>query len=104
MLIPLIVYLTYVWGPEQEEAFSKLNDKLTEPPLLAYANYQLPFVIHKDAPATGLCAVLYHRQGGIDRVIAYGIERNYPTHKPASLAQHVIGGWRVLRAMMFFIK
>ena len=104
MLIPLIVYLTYVWGPEQEEAFSKLKDKLTEPPLLAYANYQLPFVIHTDASATGLCAVLYQRQGGIDRVIAYGIKRNYPTHKPAFLAQHVIGGWRVLRAMMFFIK
>ena len=82
----------FVWGPEQEEAFSKLKDKLTEPPVLAYANYQLPFVIHTDASATGLGAVLYQRQGEIDRVIAYASrslkpsERNYPSHKLEILA------------------
>lgn len=60
--------------------------------MLAYANYQLPFVVHTDASATCLGAILYQRQAGVDRVIAYASrslkpsERNYPAHKLEFLA------------------
>lgn len=82
----------FVWGKEQQEAFEKIKDILIHPPILAYANYKLPFRVHTDACTTGLGAVLYQRQGGHDRVIAYASrslkssERNYPAHKLEFLA------------------
>ena len=62
-------------------------EKLTSPPILAYDDYTLPFILHTDASNEGLGAVLHQKQGGIDRVIAYasrslrGAERLYPAHK-----------------------
>ena len=47
------------WGKEQEEAFQKLKACLTSPPILAFADYDLPFELHTDASGTGLGAVLY---------------------------------------------
>ena len=46
--------------------------------------------MHTDASNEGLGTVLYQKQGGIDRVIAYaslrGAERLYPAHKRECLA------------------
>jgi hypothetical protein len=67
-------------------------EKLTSPPILAYADYTLPFILHTDASNEGLGVVLYQKEGGIDRVIAYGnrslrgAERLYPAHKQEFLA------------------
>jgi hypothetical protein len=67
-------------------------EKLTSPPILAYADYTLPFILHTDASNEGLGAVLYQKQGGNDRVIAYasrslrGAERLYSAHKREFLA------------------
>ena len=58
-----------------------LKLKLSTPPVLAYADFSKPFVIHTDASREGLGAVLYQEQNGIERVIAYDSERNYPAHK-----------------------
>jgi transposase InsO family protein len=80
------------WDLEQQQSFDNIIEKLTHPPVLAYANYQLPFLVHTDASSTGLGAVLYQRQGGIDRVIAFASrslkasERHYPAHKLEFLA------------------
>ena len=77
----------FKWEQSQQNAFDKLVEALTHPPILAYANYQLPFIVHTDASGSGLGAVLYQRQGGTDRVIAYASrslklsERHYPAHK-----------------------
>ena len=63
-----------------------------KPPVLAYADYRLPFKLHTDASTTGLGAVLYQHQDGHDRVVAYASrslktsERNYPAHKLEFLA------------------
>ncbi len=57
---------------------------LSNLPVLGYPDFDLPFVLHTDA--SGLGAVLYQRQGGKLRVIAYGsrtltpAERNYNLH------------------------
>ena len=59
---------------------------------MAYPDYQLPFVLHTDSNSEGLGAVLYQRQEGKLRVIAYASrsvsksESHYPAHKLEFLA------------------
>ncbi|RXN17604.1 Retrovirus-related Pol poly from transposon [Labeo rohita] len=56
------------------------------PPILAYPDLTLPFVLHCDASQDGLGAVLYQKQKGKMSVIAYGSrtltppEKNYHMH------------------------
>ena len=56
-------------------------------PILAYPDYKLPFVLHTDSSSEGLGAVLYQKQNGKLRVIAYAsrsvskAESHYPAHK-----------------------
>ena len=82
----------WIWGHEQQEAFRVLKEKLTNPPILAFADYSLPFILHTDASGQGLGAVLYQLQDGVERVIAYASrglrpsERKYPAHKLEFLA------------------
>jgi transposase InsO family protein len=80
------------WGPEQQCAFQEIIRLLTNPPVLAFADYSLPFELHTDASTYGLGAVLYQQQGDQMRVVAYAsrglsrTERNYPAHKLEFLA------------------
>ena len=80
------------WGLEQQEAFETLQRLCTESPILAYADFKAPFVLHTDASGDGLGTVLYQVQDGQKRVIAYASrslsksERNYPVHKLEFLA------------------
>ena len=81
-----------MWGPSQQLAFETVIDRLSNVPILAYANYQLPFKLHVDASCSSLGAVLYQHQDGLDRVIAYASrslkpsEKHYPAHKLEFLA------------------
>ena len=59
------------WGPEQQTAFDCIIEKLTSPPVLAYADYTKPFVLNTDASGDGLGADLYQEQDGKEHVIAY---------------------------------
>lgn len=83
---------TFEWKAEQQDAFATIIDKLSSPPVLAYAEYEHPFILHTDASMNGLGAVLYQKKEGIERVIAYASrglkqsERNYPAHKLEFLA------------------
>ena len=52
----------FQWGVEQQEAFRTIIERLTQPPVLAYADYRLPFRLYTDASSSGLGAVLYQRQ------------------------------------------
>ena len=80
------------WGPEQQQAFETLQRLCTESPILAYADFKTPFILHTDASGDELGAVLYQVQEGKQRVIAYASqsltrsERNYPVHKLEFLA------------------
>ena len=71
---------------------SRATAQLTNPPVLAYADYHLPFKLHTDASSTGLGAVLCQQQDGQDKVVSYASrrlkppEKNYPSHKLEYLA------------------
>ena len=84
--------MPFEWGEDQQRAFETMIEKLSNPPVLAYADYKKSFKLHTDASSSGLGAVLYQQQDGIDRVIAYASrslkpsERNYPAHKLEFLA------------------
>ena len=42
------------WGPEQQEAFETLQRLITEAPVLAYADFKSPFILHTDTSGDGL--------------------------------------------------
>ena len=64
----------------------------TESPVLAYADFKAPFILHTGASGDELGAVLYQVQEGKQRVIVYASqslsrsERNCPVHKLEFLA------------------
>ena len=82
----------FKWASVQQESFETFIDRLSNPPVLAYAEYSLHFKVHTDASVNGLGAVLYQNQTNKERVIAYArgslkpSERNYPAHKLEFLA------------------
>ena len=59
------------WTEECQNALECIVDLLIKPPLLAYPDPQKPYILHTDASQEGLGAVLYQRQQGKLRVIAY---------------------------------
>ena len=80
------------WTEAANSAFETLKELHTSTPILAYPDYQLPFILHTDSSSEGLGAVLYQKQEGKLRVIAYAsrsvskTEANYPAHKLEFLA------------------
>ena len=74
------------WTTEHQRVLEQLIDLLTNPPVLAYPDFSLPFSLHTDASEQGLGAVLYQRQEGKLRVLGYGsrtltqAEKNYRLH------------------------
>ena len=84
---------TYIeWTDMADAAFESLKTMCVSTPILAYPNYQLPFTLHTDSSTDGLGAVLYQKQDGKMRVIAYAsrsvskAEANYSAHKLEFLA------------------
>ncbi|XP_076131023.1 retrovirus-related Pol polyprotein from transposon opus [Alosa pseudoharengus] len=59
------------WPSECQASFENLKTKLTTAPVLAYADFALPFILEVDASYGGLGAVLSQEQGGRVRPIAY---------------------------------
>ena len=80
------------WTEAADSAFVHLKKLCTSTPILANPDYQLPFVLHTDSSSEGLGAVLYQKQDGKLRVIAYASrslsnsESHYPAHKLEFLA------------------
>jgi hypothetical protein len=49
---------SFAWEEEQQLAFDKLKQVMSQPPLLALPNFSMPFTLETDACDTGLGAVL----------------------------------------------
>ncbi len=80
------------WTDACEAAFKELKVRLTQAPVLVFANPQLPYVLHVDACCEGLGGVLYQDQGQGLQPVAFvsrsltPSEKNYPVHKLEFLA------------------
>lgn len=80
------------WDDSCEMAFQDLKLRLMQAPVLAFADPELPYVLHADASMDGLGGGLYqqHPEGlrpvsFISRSLSTS-ERNYPAHKLEFLA------------------
>lgn len=69
------------WSEECRNSFEALKTKLTTAPVLAYADFSLPFILEVDASHGGLGAVLSQEQGGKVRPIAYASRGLRPTER-----------------------
>ena len=76
-----------VWTQECQSATEYLIDMLVQAPIMAYPDFEKPFIVHCDASGKGLGAILYQLQEGRPRVIAYASrallppEQNYHSSK-----------------------
>ncbi len=72
------------WIEQCQVSFEELKSRLTSAPVLAYADFSLPFILEVDASHGGLGAVLSQEQGGKVRPIAYASRGLRPTERNMS--------------------
>ncbi|XP_057188755.1 interleukin-13 receptor subunit alpha-1 isoform X1 [Triplophysa rosa] len=61
----------FEWTDDCAAAFRQLKDALTSPPVMAFPNFEKPFVLSTDASNVAIGAVLAQIQDGNERVVAY---------------------------------
>ena len=59
------------WDPSQQEEFDELKTKLCTTPVLAYPNFELPFILTTDASKVAVAAILLQVQNGLERPVTY---------------------------------
>lgn len=69
------------WTVQCQSSFDILKEKLTTSPILAYADFSLPFILEVDASHRGLGAVLSQEQEGRVRPIAFASRGLRPTER-----------------------
>lgn len=62
--------MSWLWGPNQEEAFKKVKTLITSAPVLHYYNPNLPTVVAGDASSYGLGGVLLQDHGSTLKPVA----------------------------------
>ena len=74
------------WDESHQSILNEMINTLKSPEIIAFPNFELPFFITCDASNSGLGAVLYQHQDGVDKVIGYAsrtlseAEQNYHLH------------------------
>jgi hypothetical protein len=61
----------FAWGPSEQKAFEELKNRLCTTPVLAYPNFELPFILTTDASKVAVAAILSQVQDGLERPVAY---------------------------------
>lgn len=69
------------WDEDCQQSFDLLKQKLLEAPILAFADFRLPFRLYTDASKVGLGAVLSQVQDGKECVIAYASRSLAPAER-----------------------
>ena len=69
------------WTDRHKGSLEELITLLTNSPLLAFPDPEEPYILHTDASQDGLGAVLYQKQKGKNRVIAYASRTLSPAEK-----------------------
>ena len=88
----------FIWSEDCDLAFNSLKRKLMSAPVLGNPQTGSTFYLDTDASKNGIGAVLSQKQGGVERVIAYGsrslnkAERNY------------CATWRELLPLVYFMR
>ncbi len=75
---------TDAWREQCEDSFEELKRLLTTNPVLAYADFSLPFILEVDASYGGLGAVLSQEQEGQVRPVAFASRSLRPTERNMS--------------------
>ena len=74
------------WTPELQKIVDEIVDTLQSPEVMAYPDFEAPFILNCDASGYGLGSVLYQKQDGKIRTISYAsrtltdAEKNYHLH------------------------
>ncbi len=63
--------IKFKWSEECQQAFEYLKDKLMNPPILQYPDFNKPFTVTTDASMTALSAILSQNIDGSDLPIAF---------------------------------
>lgn len=63
--------VTWMWGPQQEDAFKKVKMLISSTPVLPYFNPKRPTVVGADASNYGLSGILLQDHGGKLKPVAY---------------------------------
>ena len=80
------------WSTECQKAYEELKRRLVSPPILAYPDFSVPFLLQTDASDAAIGAVLSQVQEGHECVISYWSRRldksgkNYSTVEKEALA------------------
>ena len=96
------------WGEVEQGVLNAMIDYLKSPEVIAFPDYQSPFVINCDASNQGLGAVLYQKQEGVDRVISYAsrtlsdAERNYHLH--SGKLEFLALKWAVTERFAYYLR
>jgi hypothetical protein len=48
----------FTWGPKQQQTFQSMKDRLCTKPVLAYQNFEVPFILTTDASRLAIAAIL----------------------------------------------
>lgn len=61
----------FAWSKECQDAFERLKGKLTQSPVLAYPDFEKPFILDTETSDQAIGVVLSQMVDGTERVIAY---------------------------------
>ena len=86
-----------VWTDLHQSRLEELIDVLTSPGVMAYPDFDAPFILHTDASQEGLAAIVCQKRGERLAVIAYGSRTLTPAEKklPSPLRQIGVFGVKV---------
>ena len=72
---------SFIWDDIDQKAFDTLRTCLVTPPVLAYPDFNLEFLLFTDACDYGIGSVLSQIQDGVEKQIAYASRQLKPSEK-----------------------